>query len=129
MHARFLVTGDAQLIRSLYRPLAANYDAWVATHFSREHGCFWQYADRDGQEHPGDDQGVPGHPGPGQGPDLRGEHGDQSRSGPRAIGLFDQSRPRRAAGRQPGQHETDGNGEQAGGGATEHVAQPDLGDP
>ena len=51
MHARFLVTGDAQLIRSLYRPLAANYDAWVATHFSREHGCFWQYADRDGQEH------------------------------------------------------------------------------
>ena len=51
MYSRFLVTGDMGLLRLLYAPLRSNYRAWVDTHYSREHGCFWQYADRDGQEH------------------------------------------------------------------------------
>ena len=50
MHARYLVTGDAELLVSLYPSLSANYRAWVAEHLSLDHECFWQYADRDGQE-------------------------------------------------------------------------------
>jgi hypothetical protein len=48
---RYAVTGDAELLRRLYPSLGANYRAWVDGHTSEEHGCLWQYADRDGQEH------------------------------------------------------------------------------
>ena len=51
MLSRYRVTGDVNLLTELYAVLAANYQAWVDAHYSREFGCFWQYADRDGQEH------------------------------------------------------------------------------
>ena len=51
MLARYAVSGDAALLSELYAPLSANYQRWVDLHFSNDYGCFWQYADRDGQEH------------------------------------------------------------------------------
>jgi len=51
VYERYKVSGDITLLRSLYPALAANYDAWVASHWAADGACFWQYADRDGQEH------------------------------------------------------------------------------
>jgi len=45
------VSGDRALLRSLLPALVDNVQQWTASHWAADPGCFWQYADRDGQEH------------------------------------------------------------------------------
>ncbi len=47
--ARFLVTGDDRLIKTLVPDLVANYEAWEQDHRD-SNGLFWQSDDRDGME-------------------------------------------------------------------------------
>ncbi len=47
--ARYLVTGDARLIRELLPDLIANYEGWEREHRD-PNGLFWQEDDRDGME-------------------------------------------------------------------------------
>ena len=47
----YVVHEDSEWLRALLPRLVANYEAWRSTHWSASEGCFWQYADRDGQEH------------------------------------------------------------------------------
>ena len=45
------MSGDRALLRSLLPALVDNVQQWTASHWAADPGCFWQYADRDGQEH------------------------------------------------------------------------------
>lgn len=47
--ARYLVTGEATLIKELLPDLIANYQAWEQTHRDTN-GLYWQIDDRDGME-------------------------------------------------------------------------------
>ena len=38
------------MVTELYTRLVHNYDVWTSSHYAANHGCLWQYADRDGQE-------------------------------------------------------------------------------
>lgn len=47
--ARYLVNGDAALVKELLPDLVENYEAWEKSHL-RANGLFWQSDDRDGME-------------------------------------------------------------------------------
>ncbi len=47
--ARYLVDGDASLLKELLPDLVKNYEAWEKTHLA-PNGLFWQSDDRDGME-------------------------------------------------------------------------------
>jgi len=47
--ARYLVNGDAALVKKLLPDLIANYEAWEQTHRDTN-GLYWQVDDRDGME-------------------------------------------------------------------------------
>jgi predicted GH43/DUF377 family glycosyl hydrolase len=49
IYARFLVHGDAELLKDLLPDLIANYEAWEKSRLGPD-GLFWQIDDRDGME-------------------------------------------------------------------------------